>query len=64
MDPYCRLSGLEPFNISKDSLFVNVGERCNVTGSAKFKRLILEDDFDTALDVAAKSKRPLMVVFR
>ncbi len=48
----CRLSGLEPFNISPDSLFVNVGERCNVTGSARFKRLILEDDFDSALDVA------------
>jgi 5-methyltetrahydrofolate--homocysteine methyltransferase len=50
--PACRLSGLEPFNITADSLFVNVGERCNVTGSAKFKRLILDDDFDTALDVA------------
>ena len=48
----CRLSGLEPFNITADSLFVNVGERCNVTGSAKFKRLILEEDYDTALDVA------------
>ena len=35
----CRLSGLEPFNITEDSLFVNVGERCNVTGSARFKRL-------------------------
>ena len=48
----CRLSGLEPFNISKDSLFVNVGERTNVTGSARFKRLILDGDYDTALDVA------------
>ena len=48
----CRLSGLEPFTISKESLFVNVGERCNVTGSAKFKRLIIEEDLDTALDVA------------
>ncbi len=48
----CRLSGLEPFNIKSDSLFVNVGERCNVTGSARFKRLILEEDYDTALDVA------------
>jgi 5-methyltetrahydrofolate--homocysteine methyltransferase len=48
----CRLSGLEPFNITKDSLFVNVGERCNVTGSARFKRLILEDNYDEALDVA------------
>jgi len=52
IEPACRLSGLEPFNINKDSLFVNVGERCNVTGSAKFKRLILEDDYNTALDVA------------
>jgi 5-methyltetrahydrofolate--homocysteine methyltransferase len=50
--PACRLSGLEPFNITADSLFVNVGERCNVTGSAKFKRLILNDDFDAALEVA------------
>ena len=48
----CRLSGLEPFTINKDSLFVNVGERCNVTGSAKFKRLILEEDYETALQVA------------
>ncbi len=48
----CRLSGLEPFNISKDSLFVNVGERTNVTGSARFKRLIKEEDYDTALEVA------------
>ncbi|AQA18918.1 methionine synthase [Halioglobus japonicus] len=47
-----RLSGLEPFNITADSLFVNVGERCNVTGSARFKRLILEGDYETALDVA------------
>jgi len=48
----CRLSGLEPFNIAEDSLFANVGERTNVTGSAKFKRLILEEQFDEALDVA------------
>ena len=46
-----RLSGLEPFNIGKESLFVNVGERANVTGSAKFKRLILENQFDEALDI-------------
>ncbi len=50
----CRLSGLEPFNIKSDSLFVNVGERCNVTGSARFKRLILEEDYTTALEVAAQ----------
>ena len=52
IEPACRLSGLEPFNITKDSLFVNVGERCNVTGSARFKRLIVEEDYDTALEVA------------
>ncbi|WP_026106180.1 methionine synthase [Vreelandella jeotgali] len=48
----CRLSGLEPFNIQADSLFVNVGERTNVTGSARFKRLIKEEDYTTALEVA------------
>ena len=39
--PACQLSGLEPFNIMQDSLFINIGERCNVTGSAKFKKLII-----------------------
>ncbi len=48
----CRLAGLEPLNISKDSLFINVGERTNVTGSARFKRLIKEELYDEALDVA------------
>ena len=48
----CRLSGLEPLNIGPDSLFVNVGERTNVTGSAKFRRLIEADDYNAALDVA------------
>lgn len=52
IEPACRLSGLEPFNITSESLFVNVGERCNVTGSAKFKRLIVNEDYDTALEVA------------
>jgi 5-methyltetrahydrofolate--homocysteine methyltransferase len=47
-----RLAGLEPFNFTEHSLFVNVGERTNVTGSARFKKLIKENDFDTALDVA------------
>jgi len=46
-----RLSGLEPFNIGKDSLFVNVGERANVTGSALFKRLILGEQYEEALDI-------------
>src|SRR5215212_8350381 len=47
-----RLSGLEPCNIGPGSLFVNVGERTNVTGSRRFKDLILNDDYETALDVA------------
>ncbi len=47
----CRLSGLEPFNIGDASLFVNVGERANVTGSAKFKRLILEGNYEEALEI-------------
>lgn len=50
----CRLSGLEALNIDGDSLFVNVGERTNVTGSAKFKKLIKEDRYDDALSVAAQ----------
>ncbi|MCH9745935.1 MAG: methionine synthase [Proteobacteria bacterium] len=47
----CRLSGLEAFNIADDALFVNVGERANVTGSAKFKRLILNEEYEEALDI-------------
>jgi 5-methyltetrahydrofolate--homocysteine methyltransferase len=50
----CRLSGLEPMNIGKDSLFVNVGERNNVTGSALFKRLIIEDNYEQAIEIAVK----------
>ncbi|RKZ86340.1 MAG: methionine synthase, partial [Gammaproteobacteria bacterium] len=49
---HCNLSGLEPFTITPESLYVNVGERTNVTGSARFARLIKEGDYDTALDVA------------
>ena len=48
----CRLSGLEALTIQEDSLFVNVGERTNVTGSAMFKRLIKEEDYDQAIAVA------------
>ena len=48
----CRLAGLEPLNITADSLFVNVGERTNVTGSAKFKDLIKAGDYSAALAVA------------
>jgi 5-methyltetrahydrofolate--homocysteine methyltransferase len=47
-----RLSGLEPFTKTHEIPFINVGERTNVTGSAKFRKLITEGDFDTALDVA------------
>jgi len=47
-----RLSGLEPFTIDEDTLFVNVGERTNVTGSKAFARMILNGQFDEALAVA------------
>ena len=50
--PACRLSGLEPFTIDRQSLFVNVGERTNITGSAKFARLIREENYTEALEVA------------
>ncbi len=52
--PAMRLSGLEPFTLTEDSLFVNVGERTNITGSAKFRNLIKAGDYDTALSVAAQ----------
>ena len=48
----CYLAGLEPFVIGSDALFVNVGERCNITGSARFKRLITSGDYTAALAVA------------
>ncbi|WDE06404.1 methionine synthase [Thalassomonas viridans] len=51
-DIACRLSGLEALNITNDTLFVNVGERTNVTGSAIFKRLITEENYDQAIAVA------------
>jgi 5-methyltetrahydrofolate--homocysteine methyltransferase len=47
-----RLSGLEPVTIDDDSLFVNIGERTNITGSARFRRLIQAEDYPTALSVA------------
>ncbi|MDS4067999.1 MAG: methionine synthase [Candidatus Competibacter sp.] len=52
IEPRCRLAGLEPLDIGPDSLFVNVGERTNVTGSAVFKRLIKAGDYNAALDIA------------
>ena len=49
---YLRLSGLEPLIITPDSNFINVGERTNVAGSKKFLRLIKEEKFSEALDIA------------
>jgi 5-methyltetrahydrofolate--homocysteine methyltransferase len=49
---YLRLSGLEPLIITPESIFVNVGERTNVTGSRKFLRLIKEEKYEEALDIA------------
>ncbi len=51
-EPACRLSGLEACNITPKSLFVNVGERTNVTGSRRFASLIKKEDYETALEVA------------
>ncbi|HEV7206364.1 MAG TPA: methionine synthase [Jatrophihabitans sp.] len=48
----CRLSGLEPVTITPESLFVNVGERTNITGSARFRNLIRDGDYNAALSVA------------
>ena len=47
-----RLSGLEPLSISNDSMFVNVGERTNITGSSRFAKLIKNDDYEAAVEVA------------
>jgi len=52
IDRACRLSGLEPLTIDAKSLFVNVGERTNVTGSAKFRKLIEAGDYGAAVDIA------------
>ncbi|WP_269581337.1 methionine synthase [Roseibium sp. Sym1] len=52
IDRHMRLSGLEPFVVTRETNFVNVGERTNVTGSARFRKLIKEGDYATALDVA------------
>ena len=48
----CRLSGLEPLTIDKQSLFINIGERTNVTGSKKFARLVKEKHYQEAVEVA------------
>ncbi|MDQ7091860.1 MAG: methionine synthase [Methylococcales bacterium] len=52
LEKQCHLAGLEPMSITKDSLFINIGERTNITGSARFKRLIIAEDYETALEVA------------
>ena len=52
VEPYLRLSGLEPVTLTPDTNFVNIGERTNITGSPKFSKLILSDDFEGALSVA------------
>ncbi|MCH8212883.1 MAG: methionine synthase [Proteobacteria bacterium] len=52
IEKHCRLSGLEPLTIAPLTGFVNVGERTNVAGSARFAKLILDDDYDAALQVA------------
>lgn len=51
-EPFLRLSGLEAVTVKPDTLFINVGERTNVTGSPKFSKLILNGDFEAALSVA------------
>jgi len=57
VEPYCRLSGLEPLIIKPDSLFVNIGERTNVMGSAKFAKLIKQENYEGALKVALQQVR-------
>lgn len=52
IEPYMRLSGLEPVTITPESIFVNIGERTNITGSPKFSKLILGGDYEAALSVA------------
>ena len=52
--PYLRLSGLEPLNITPQTNFVNIGERTNITGSAKFAKLIRDDNYEEALSVASQ----------
>ncbi|WP_319532234.1 methionine synthase [uncultured Cohaesibacter sp.] len=52
IQPYMRLSGLEPFTLTPETNFVNIGERTNVTGSAKFRNLIKDGNYEAALDVA------------
>ncbi|MFN8436393.1 MAG: methionine synthase [Cytophagales bacterium] len=57
VEPYLRLSGLEPLTVTPEMTFVNIGERTNVTGSAKFLRLIKEEKYDEALEIALDQVR-------
>jgi len=52
VEPFMRLSGLEAVTITPESIFVNVGERTNITGSPKFSKLILAENYEEALTVA------------
>ncbi len=54
VSPALRLSGLEPVTVTEESLFLNVGERTNITGSARFRKLIKDGDYDAGLTVAAQ----------
>lgn len=59
VEPLMRISGLEPFNYQPDAAnmrrtFINIGERCNVAGSAMFKKAIIDNDYDAALGIALK----------
>jgi 5-methyltetrahydrofolate--homocysteine methyltransferase len=56
------LSGLEPLIITPESVFVNIGERTNVTGSRKFLRLIKEEKYEEALSIAKKSKSGAQII--
>ena len=49
---HMRLSGLEPFEINPSSMFANIGERCNVAGSIRFKKLIVANDWGKAAEIA------------
>jgi len=52
VEPYLRLSGLEAVTLTSETNFVNIGERTNITGSPKFSKLILAEDYEAALTVA------------
>jgi 5-methyltetrahydrofolate--homocysteine methyltransferase len=55
--PHCRLSGLEALTLRPDSLFVNIGERTNITGSRHFKNLIIDGDYEGAVEIARQQEQ-------